>query len=160
MDIIIRPIEQRDNKQMADIIKTVCREFEVDWPGTVYTDPTTDDLYRLFKTPGSAYWLVEEKGKLVGGCGIYPTEGLPEHFAELMKFYLLPTSRGRGIGKKLITRNFVSAIALGYENLYLKSIPEFEAALILYEKVGFKQLEVPIGGTENPACNIWMIKNL
>ena len=145
---------------MADIIKTVCREFEVDWPGTVYTDPTTDDLYRLFKTPGSAYWLVEEKGKLVGGCGIYPTEGLPEHFAELMKFYLLPTSRGRGIGKKLITRNFVSAIALGYENLYLKSIPEFEAALILYEKVGFKQLEVPIGGTENPACNIWMIKNL
>lgn len=60
MDIIIRPIEQRDNKKIADIIKTVCREYKVDWPGTVYTDPTTNDLYQLFKTYRSAYWVAKE----------------------------------------------------------------------------------------------------
>lgn len=160
MDIIIRPIEERDNKSIVDVIKTVCREFKVDWPGTVYTDPTTNDLFRLFQNPGSAYWVAEENGKLVGGCGIYPSDGLPEHYAELVKFYLLPCSRGKGIGKKLMAKNFVSAIALGYEHVYLKSIPEFDTALGLYEKVGFRQLEVALGSSEDLVCNIWMVKNL
>lgn len=160
MGIIIRPIEQRDNKKIADIIKTVCREYKVDWPGTVYTDPTTNDIYELFKTPRSAYWVAEENGKLIGGCGIYPTDGLPKHFAELVKFYLLPGSRGKGIGKKLMAKNFVSAIALGYEYLYLKSIPEFDSALGLYEKAGFEQLEAALGSLEDLVCNIWMVKRL
>ena len=52
MNIIIRPIEERDNKLIGDIIKNVFREFKLDKPGTVYSDPTTNNLYRLFATPG------------------------------------------------------------------------------------------------------------
>ena len=28
--------------------------------------------------------------EIVGGCGIYTTEGLPENYCELVKLYLLP----------------------------------------------------------------------
>lgn len=160
MNIIIRPIEERDNKPIADVIKNVCREFKVDWPGTVYTDSTTNDLYGLFQNPASAYWIAEEDGRLIGGCGIYPTKGLPEHFAELVKFYLIPTSRGKGIGKKLMAKCFISAIASGYEHLYLKSIPEFDTAPGIYEKVGFKQIDTPLGNSVDLICKIWMVKNL
>jgi len=160
MGIIIRRIEERDNRSIADVIKNVCREFKVDWPGTVYTDPTTNDLYRLFQNPGSAYWIAEEDGRLVGGCGIYPTDGLPANYAELVKFYLLPGSRGKGIGKKLMAKCFISAIASGYEHLYLKSIPEFDKALEMYEKAGFKQLESALGHSVDLVCNIWMVKPL
>lgn len=160
MNIIIRPVEERDSKPITAIIKSICKEFKVDWPDTVYTDPTTNNLCSLFKTPGSKYWVALEGGKLVGGCGIYPTDGLPVNYAELVNFCILPDYRGKGIGKKLMAKSFISAIKSGYEYLYLKSIPEFDTALRIYEKVGFKQIDTPLDNSVDLICKIWMIKNL
>jgi len=160
MGLIIRPIEQQDNPGLAELIKNVFREFKIDKPGTVYTDPTTNDLFNLFKIPGSAYWVAEEDGELLGGCGIYPTGGLPGNCAELVKFYLLPVSRGKGIGRALMGKCFISAVALGYEQLYLESFPELSTAVNMYEKSGFKQIEKPLGNSGHYACTIWMIKVL
>lgn len=160
MEITIRPIEQSDNPGLAELIKTVFREFKIDKPGTVYTDPTTNDLFNLFKMAGAAYWVAEAKGPLLGGCGIYPTDGLPDHFAELVKFYLLPRSRGKGIGSALMEKCFMSAAALGYEHLYLESFPELSTAVRLYEKYGFQYLDSPLGNSGHFACTIWMKKNL
>lgn len=156
---IIRPLEERDNKLIEDIIKNVFREFKLDKPGTVYSDPTTNNLYRLFETSGSKYWVAEEDGKLVGGCGIYPNAGLPVNYAELVKFYLLTSSRGKGIGKALMGKCFISAIALGYEHLYLESFPEFVTAVDMYEKVGLKHIDKPLGNSGRYACNVCMAKN-
>ncbi len=83
-DIIIRPIENSDNREIAALIRSVFREFGIDKPGTVYYDAATDDLFGLFSKPGSFYWIAEEKG-IIGGCGLYPTPGLPEGCAELVK---------------------------------------------------------------------------
>jgi len=76
MGIIIRPIEHKDDPGLADLIKNVFREFRIDKPGTVYTDPTTNDLFNLFNIHDAAYWVAEEEGELLCGCGIYPTVGL------------------------------------------------------------------------------------
>lgn len=84
MNIILRPIEQKDNAEIAEVIRTVFREFKIDRPGTVYTDPTTDDLFSLFQKKGSAYWIAEDSGVIVGGCGVYPTQGLPDGCVELV----------------------------------------------------------------------------
>jgi len=61
MDIIFRPIEEKDNKEIANLIRGVFREFNIHRPGTVYFDPTTDNLFELFRAPGSEYWIAEEK---------------------------------------------------------------------------------------------------
>ena len=45
MGIIIRLIEQNDNPILAELIRIVFREYHIDLPGTVYTDPTTDHLF-------------------------------------------------------------------------------------------------------------------
>lgn len=66
---------QEDNAELAGLIRSVFREFKIDRPGTVYFDPTTDNLYDLFRTPGSVYWVAESGGKIAGGCGIFPTPG-------------------------------------------------------------------------------------
>ena len=52
--MLFRHIEQSDNQKIAEVIRKVFREFKIDKPGTVYTDPTTDDLYALFRRPDSA----------------------------------------------------------------------------------------------------------
>jgi putative acetyltransferase len=159
-EVHIRPIEKKDNPLLAELIRGVFREFKIDRPGTVYTDPTTDSLYELFRTPKSQYWVAEENGVLLGGCGIFPTEGLPAGCAELVKFYLSSGARGRGIGKALMQKSFGAAAALGYKQLYLESFPELEKAVGMYEKAGFSRLPEPMGNSGHYACTLWMIKNL
>jgi len=160
LTITFRKIEEKDNKELAELIRTVFREFKIDLPGTVYFDPTTDNLYKLFTTPGSEYWLAEENGKIIGGCGIYPTPGLPEGCAELVKLYLSASSRGKGIGRMLMEKSFESAKKLNYKQLYLESLPELGKAISLYDKAGFRHLSSRLGNSGHFGCNIWMIKDL
>jgi putative acetyltransferase len=158
--ITYRNIEENDNKELADLIRKVFREFRIDRPGTVYFDPTTDNLYKLFRTTGSVYWIAEEGSIMAGGCGIFPTPGLPEGCAELVKFYLLPQWRGKGIGRKLMEKCFKSAKELGYRQLYLESLPELSKAVSMYLKSGFRHIPHALGNSGHFGCNIWMIKEL
>lgn len=156
----IRPIKKTDNHNIAELIRTVFREFKIDKPGTVYTDPTTDDLFSLFQTPRSAYWIAEENGIILGGCGIFPTKGLPEGCAELVKLYVSSDARGKGIGNMLMQRSIESAKELGYKQLYLESFPELNKAVSMYIKSGFYYLTAPLGNSGHFACNLWMLKDL
>ncbi|MEO7768093.1 MAG: GNAT family N-acetyltransferase [Ferruginibacter sp.] len=160
MGITTTPITKEDNPVLAELIRVVFREFKIDQPGTVYTDPTTDHLYELFKTPKSIYWVAHEDGELLGGCGIFPTEGLPEGCAELVKFYLSSASRGKGVGKELMEMSINAAINFGYKQLYLESFPELGKAVGMYQKAGFRYIDKPLGNSGHFACNIWMVKDL
>ena len=158
--VTLRRIEERDNMEIAELIRSVFREFKIDKPGTVYYDPTTDDLYNLFRKPGCVYWIAEADGKITGGCGIYSTPGLPEGCAELVKLYLLPEHRGKGIGRMLMEKSFESARDLGYRQLYLESMPELNKAIGIYEKAGFSFISSRMGNSGHFCCNIWMVKDL
>lgn len=160
MKVTFRKIEKRDNIEIASLIRKVFREFGIDRPGTVYTDPTTDDLFTLFQAPGSEYWIAEENGKIIGGCGIYPTPNLPEGCCELVKLYLDASRRGKGTGRKLMERAIDSAGKYGYGQIYLESMPELSKAISLYEKAGFRFIPAPLGNSGHFGCTIWMIKDL
>jgi len=160
MGIIFRLIEEKDNKKIAELIRNVFREFKIDKQGTVFYDPTTDNLFELFRTPGSEYWIAEEDGIIVGGCGVFATPGLPVGCAELVKFYLSADNRGKGTGWRLMEKTFESARRLGYKKLYLESLPELKRAISLYEKAGFKFISGPMGNSGHFGCDIWMLKDL
>ena len=160
MSLTIRPIQPSDNEPLATLIRQVFREFKIDKPGTVYTDPTTDALYELFQQPASAYFVAEEDGTILGGCGVYPTEGLPEGCAELVKFYLAAEARGKGVGNQLMQQSIATARELGYKQLYLESFPELARAVSMYEKAGFRRVSHALGNSGHYACNIWMLKDL
>lgn len=158
--MIIRPIQQEDNLQIAQVIKDSLREFGVDKPGTVYTDPTTNDLFTLFQEKSAVYFILQEGNDILGGCGIYPTKGLPQGCAELVKLYLLKKVRGKGLGKQLMQTCIDYAERLGLNQLYLESLPELKSAISLYEKMGFKRIDKPLGDSGHFACDLWMIKKL
>jgi len=157
MSIQIRAIEPKDNTVIAELIRVIFREYKIDKPGTVYTDPTTDALYELFEKEGAVYWLAEEDGVILGGCGIYPTDGLPDGCVELVKFYVSADARGKGIGKLLMQKSIESAQHFGYNEVYLESFPELNTAIGMYEKTGFKNLTGPLGNSGHFACNVWML---
>ena len=156
----IRKVKKSDNKQLAHLIREVFEEHDAPRVGTVFSDPTTDNLYELFSNKKSVLWVVEEDNELWGCCGVYPTDGLPTGCAELVKFYLMPKARGRKIGTKLMEQNIESAIELGYTELYIESLSQFDRAVNMYKKLGFKSLDKPLGDTVHTSCNIWMVKKL
>ena len=75
MNIIIREVEEPDNLLLAQIIRNAFKEYDAPKQGTVYSDPTTDDLYQLFRTKKSILWVALIDDKIAGCCGIYPTKG-------------------------------------------------------------------------------------
>ena len=160
MSIHIRPIEQKDNGALAIIIRESLAEFGANKPGTVYYDSTTDALYELFKTPGSVYFIAEENGALLGGGGIFPTEGLPNKTCELVKMYLHKDARGKGLGRTLIEHCLQWAKQNGYEQVYLETMPELKQALKVYELFGFEYLDGPLGNSGHFGCDRWMLKQL
>jgi len=159
-DTTIRLINTADNQEIAAIIRAVLAEFKANKPGTVYYDPTTDDLFHLFSKPLSEYWILEVDGKIAGGSGIYLTEGLPEGCCELVKLYLLPEYRGRGYGKMLIEKCFESAAKFGFKEVYLETMPELKMAVGLYERCGFTYLKGPLGNSGHFGCDLWMLKKI
>jgi putative acetyltransferase len=156
----IRPIEHGDNEELAKVIRTALAEFGANKPGTVYFDPTTDALYELFRTPGSFYYVATIDEVVVGGCGIYPTDNLPDGTCELVKLYVSKEARGTGLGKQLMEKSLSWAKDNAYTQVYLESMPELAKAVSIYEKVGFKPLESPLGNSGHCGCDIWMLKAL
>ena len=159
--IRIRTIEQRDNASLARIIRSTLKEFGANHPGTVYYDAATDHLFEGFTaTPRSIYFVAEHAGELLGGGGIFPSNGLPEDTAELVKMYLLPQARGIGLGRLLIGKCISFAQEAGYKNIYLETMPELKQALHTYEKFGFEYIHQPMGNTGHFGCDLWMLKKL
>ncbi len=158
--VTIRKIKPEDNVILATIIRTVFEELDAPRLGTVYSDPTTDNLFELFQRAKACLWVAEIDGEIVGCCGIYPTVGLPADCTELVKFYLSAKARGRGIGRELMNRSIVSAKEFGYSSIYLESLPAFGDAIAIYEKQGFKTLTAPMGESGHSGCDVWMVKEL
>lgn len=160
MDIKIRTIKPEDNPGIAKIIRNALAEFGANKPGTVYFDSSTDHLSDLFQTPRSVYYVAFNKDFLVGGAGIFPSPGLPADTCELVKMYLVPESRGLGVGKLLIEKCLAYAKDAGYKRIYLETLPELKKAIHVYEKFNFKYLSGPMGNTGHFGCDVWMIREL
>jgi len=159
-EIQIRSIQASDNPDLAVIIRNTLAEFGAANPGTVFFDPTTDALFELFQTPKAAYFVAESNGKILGGGGIYPTEGLPEGTCELVKMYLLPEARSIGLGRTLIEKCLETAGENGFQQVYLETLDELHLALKIYAKFGFEYLPAPLGNTKHFGCGLWMLKKL
>lgn len=160
IEVKLRPIAKGDDKALGDLIRTVLTEFKANKPGTAYFDESTSYLSAVFEKPKSAYWVLESNGEIVGGAGIYPTDGLPADTCELVKLYLYPNARGKGYGKLLIDQCINDAENYGYKQVYLESMPELNQAVSLYERMGFQRRCEALGNSGHFGCDIWMVKTL
>lgn len=157
----IRRITSGDDKRIAEIIRGVFDEFDMPRVHTVYDDPDTDRQSELFACePLSVLWVAEENGTVVGSCGVYPTQGLPEGWCEIVKFYTDSRYRGRGIGSQLFSKALESALCLGFHTAYLETFPQFSGAVDLYKRHGFCRIGSQMGNSGHTATSIWMTKDL
>ncbi len=160
MDIIIRKIQPQDDAAVAALIRNVLIEHNVPKVGTAYADASLDCMFTTYSAPGTAYFVVEKQGRLIGGAGIAPLENGPADVCELQKMYFLPEARGTGTGTKMMEECLEFARSEGFKFCYLETMPYMEAAQKLYRKSGFEYLDAPMGNTGHNSCPVWMITSL
>ena len=159
-DVIFRPVTASDNSDLAVMIRTILDELEVPQVGSTYEDQSLDLMYESFSVQGAAYYVAEYHNELLGGGGIIHLNDAPENVCELQKMYLTKSTRGKGIGTKLLTICLEKARDLGYKYCYLETMSNMKAAQALYIKNGFRYLDQRMGNTGHYVCPVWMIKNI
>lgn len=157
----IRLITEKDDQAIADIIRKSLEKFHLDIPGTVYFDPQLDHLssYDTSNSEKRAYFVVvDDIGKVLGGIGIDEFPGF-ERCAEIQKLYLTEEVQGKGLGKALMETAEKYAVQAGYERLYLETHTNLEAAIHLYEKLGFHKIQKP-REVQHSTMNLFFVKEL
>lgn len=160
----IRPIEPQDNQAVMEITLKILTDFGCVGPGYASSDPELRCMYETYREAEGEYFVVIENatGRVLGGAGYSRLKGTTpeESVCELQKLYFLPELRGKGLGKQLLTLCIERAAEAGFRQMYLESIPVMETAIALYTRLGFKQLDKPMGNTGHTACSIYMVREL
>lgn len=156
----IREIQQKDNLQIAKVIRDVFDELDAPKVGTAYADPILDTLFEVYQEDRAIYYVVENEGVVVGGCGIAPLENGATHICELQKMYFSPAIRGTGFAKQIIERCLDFASKNGFTLCYLETLSFMKAAQKLYLNLGFEAIDAPLGNTGHNSCEVWMTKEI
>lgn len=157
---ILRPIQKEDNQAMAHVIRTVMPEFGACGPGFAINDAEVSSMFEAYSLDRCRYFVVCEENRIVGGAGVAPLEGGEVQMCELRKMYLMPGTRGKGLGRKLMEACLKAAGEMGYKRCYLETLTNMIQARSLYEKNGFKPLPKPMGNTGHTGCNCWYLKEI
>jgi putative acetyltransferase len=158
--MVIRKIEKEDNAQIAKVIRAIFHELDAPKVGTAYADPILDTLYEVYQMPRSVYYVVENDGKVVGGCGIAPLENGEAAVCELQKMYFAPEIRGTGFAEKIIEKCLEFAKNQDFELCYIETLSFMTTAQKLYKRLGFENIDGPMGNTGHNSCEVWMTKKL
>lgn len=145
-EVEIKNITAAEDAAMARIVRANLAAYGLDIPGTAYFDPELERLSEFYDADpgGRAYYVaVDADGTVLGGAGFAEFEGLPQT-AELQKLYLADAAKGRGLGKRLTQLVADGARSCGYKQLYLETHTNLQAAISLYEHLGFKQIDKPV----------------
>ncbi|MGD7001656.1 GNAT family N-acetyltransferase [Corynebacterium halotolerans] len=157
--MIIREMKKEDNARVEAIIKESLKSHGLAIPGSAYFDPQLGELRQYYNRFNHAnYWVAEVEGEVVGGVGIAPY-GESGTVCELQKLYLIPEAQGVGLSRKLMDEA-LSFASRHYEQCYLETMHELEAACILYEKYDFTLLPEPLPGSDHSAMDAWYLKDL
>ena len=155
-----REICKTDDAAIANIIRTNLKAHKLDIPGTVYFDSNLDHLSDFYLGDESErfYYIALENDEVVGGIGLARFE-FYDDCAELQKLYLADSVKGSGIGYTLISMIEDKARELGYKQMYLETHTNLAAAIHVYEKSGYKEIEKPVG-VVHATMNRFFIKQL
>ena len=102
--MLIRSINESDNKSLSRILREVLVEMEIPKKGSAYEDPELDKMFEAYQNPRSIYYIIEHENHILGGAGISGLKESSSNICELQKMYFHKSIRGKGLGNKMIDK--------------------------------------------------------
>ena len=113
-------------------------------------DQEIEEIHLQYSRPQGLIYIAYDNSRNAVGCfGIRKFSRL---ICELKRMYLKEEMRGLGIGKVMMSEAINAAKELGYIKMRLDTLPTMEAAIKLYTKFGFYEIDPhrfnPVKGTK------------
>ena len=146
MEIKLRPAYDE-----LDAVRQLFREYEEMLGIDLSFQDFAHELQALpgkFSLPEGRLYLADYGGDIAGCAALRPTGGGD---CEMKRLYVRPRFRTLGLGG-ILTRKVISdAREMGYRKMYLDTFDYLEAAVSMYRKYGFEEVEPYY---ENPFENV------
>jgi GNAT superfamily N-acetyltransferase len=107
-----------------------------------------DNLLSVYGEPDGRLYVVYLEGKLAGCVAL---KKISDDICELKRLFVRDEYRKFGLGSILMQKIIDDARATGYKKMYLDTLQRLTAALNLYKKFGFEEIEAYY---ENPLENV------
>lgn len=153
-DFLIRDWVPGDRAAAAAIIGSVLAEYGLRWEPTG-ADQDVLKIETFYHSRGGEFWVVEQHGRLVGTAAYYPIQR-GRNAVEIRKMYLLPDSRGLGLGRFLLHQLEGTIAARGFDEIWIETASILQKAVKLYENSGYQ----PAEGVETARCDRVYVKIL
>ena len=143
--VIYKKLTPAYDTAVAELVRSNLKAHQLDIEGTVYFDDNLyhlSDFYNVRPDKRVYFVLVDETDAVLGGVGLAEFEGI-SNCAELQKLYLDDSVKGRGLSYDMMKKVETAARELGYKRVYLETHNNLGAAIHLYEKCGYKEIERP-----------------
>ena len=101
-------------------------------------DDELKHLEKKYGRPSGRLYLLYVDDKLAGCVGI---RKLDKEKCELKRMYVKPAFRGQQLGELLLERIMGDAKRIGYEYMYLDTLPFLKTAIKMYRRYGFEEIE-------------------
>ena len=155
LDYTIRSWQPDDRQAAADVIKNALAEYGLGWePDGADRDVLEVEEYYL--AVGGEFWVVEDRGEIVGTSAYYPYPHRGEKAVEIRKMYLQSKIRGQGLGRSLLRELERSIFARGYDQIWIETASILTTAVKLYEASGYQSAT----GVETSRCDLIYVKYL
>ncbi|WP_009634016.1 GNAT family N-acetyltransferase [Synechocystis sp. PCC 7509] len=153
-DFVIRDWETRDSNSASELIRSVLSDYGLSWESTG-ADLDVINVEECYLAKGGEFWVIERQNIIVG-TGAYYRTCRGKNAVEIRKMYLLPTVRGKGLGRYLL-QELENAIARrGFKQILIETASVLAEAVKLYETSGY----LPTEGVETARCDRVYFKNL
>ncbi len=135
-DPVLRPYRENDRSWLVERHQTLYRRDE-GFDDTF--GPLVDGILRDFTADHDPQreqgWIAEEAGQRLGSIFCVAQDGVT---AKLRLFLLVPEARGKGLGKRLLSRCMAFARQAGYRHMVLWTHESHVAACALYQSFGWR----------------------
>jgi len=153
-NFLIRSWMPDDRKAAAAVIRDTLAEYGLSWEPSG-ADRDVLEVEASYLEVGSEFWVIEHQGKIVGTAAYYGVER-GQKAVEIRKMYLLPTARGKGLGRYLL-QELERAIAIrGFQEVWIETASVLKEAVKLYESSGYQAAT----GVETVRCDRVYVKYL
>ena len=140
---------------MTALVDAQQAEMRGRYEGEADIGPTREAA--MFVPPDGVFLVVrDDEGRAVGCGGVCRFD---ETRAELKRMYVVPESRGHGLGRALLVALEEEAGRLGYAGIVLETGDRQPEALRLYESAGYERMPTCYGIYATRALSICFEKN-
>ncbi|MBC9796136.1 GNAT family N-acetyltransferase [Sinomicrobium weinanense] len=98
-----------------------------------------ENIRDQYSRPDGVLFIAYDTDQRPIGC--FAIRKLDHATCELKRMYLRKEARGRGLGKQFLNTSVRLGKELGYKKMRLDTLPDMQAAIGLYKKAGFYEIE-------------------